>query len=44
MSASSNQSIKDKRSKICSECGTMLSEKVDNYLMECDYCLSKKTE
>lgn len=30
--------------KFCADCGQPLNEKVENYLLECDYCLSKKTE
>jgi ribosomal protein S27AE len=30
--------------KICPECGQMLNDHIESYLMECDRCLSKKPE
>ncbi|RID85100.1 YhfH family protein [Peribacillus asahii] len=31
-------------SKQCAECGQQIQEQHESYLMECDYCLSKKEE
>jgi len=31
-------------SKICPECGQTVNEQIESHLMECDRCLSKKTE
>lgn len=28
--------------KICPECGQVVNEQAESYLMECDRCLSKK--
>ncbi|WP_141995187.1 protein YhfH, partial [Bacillus sp. B4EP4a] len=28
----------------CSECGTHITEQAESYLMECDYCLSKRED
>lgn len=39
-----NDTMQDLSNKICTECGQTLNDKVENYLMECDYCLSKKAE
>ena len=40
-----SESIKNTlQKKICPECGQMLKEHIESYLMECDRCLSKKTE
>lgn len=30
--------------KQCPECGQVIEEQAESYLMECDHCLSKKTE
>ena len=30
--------------KICPECGQLVKEQIESYLMECDRCLSKKSE
>ncbi|MBY0120407.1 protein YhfH [Bacillus sp. S/N-304-OC-R1] len=30
--------------KICQECGQSIKEHVETYLLECDRCLSKKSE
>jgi len=30
--------------KECSECGQIIEEQAESYLMECDYCLSKRPE
>ncbi|MFE8699461.1 protein YhfH [Cytobacillus sp. FJAT-54145] len=30
--------------KVCPECGQTVNEQAESYLMECDYCLSKKSE
>lgn len=30
--------------KVCPECGETMNEQAESYLMECDRCLSKKTE
>ena len=30
--------------KECSECGQIIEEQAESYLMECDYCLSKRDE
>ena len=32
------------QNKICPECGQVLKEHIESYLMECDRCLSKKME
>lgn len=44
MLTNSDHAMRDLTKRICSECGQPLNEKVENYLMECDYCLSKKPE
>ena len=30
--------------KECCECGQIIEEQAESYLMECDYCLSKRVE
>lgn len=30
--------------KVCPECGQVMQEQAESYLMECDRCLSKKVE
>lgn len=30
--------------KECAECGQKIEEQAESYLMECDYCLSKREE
>jgi YhfH-like protein len=30
--------------KECCECGQVIEEQAESYLMECDYCLSKRDE
>lgn len=30
--------------KQCSECGQIIQEQAESYLMECDYCLTKRDE
>lgn len=30
--------------KVCPECGQVINEKSESFLMECDRCLSKKAE
>ncbi|WP_462411855.1 protein YhfH [Neobacillus sp. Marseille-QA0830] len=30
--------------KQCCECGQIMEEQAESYLMECDHCLSKKAE
>ncbi|WP_338448797.1 protein YhfH [Niallia oryzisoli] len=30
--------------KICVECGQIIEEQAESYLMECDHCLSKRVE
>jgi len=30
--------------KECAECGEMIEEQAESYLMECDHCLSKREE
>ncbi|WP_394236498.1 protein YhfH [Niallia oryzisoli] len=30
--------------KICAECGQIIEEQAESYLMECDRCLSKRVE
>nr|WP_295970877.1 protein YhfH [uncultured Bacillus sp.] len=30
--------------KECAECGQVFEEQAESYLMECDYCLSKREE
>lgn len=30
--------------KVCPECGQVMTEQAESYLMECDRCLSKKEE
>jgi len=30
--------------KICAECGQIIVEQAESYLMECDRCLSKRVE
>ncbi len=44
MRSSTVDQIKELPKKICAECGQMIDEKVESFLMECDYCLSKKEE
>nr|WP_295972060.1 protein YhfH [uncultured Bacillus sp.] len=44
MMTNSKNPVQELTQKICSECGRTMDEKNENYLMECDYCLSKKSE
>lgn len=30
--------------KVCAECGQEMEEQAESYMMECDYCLSKREE
>ncbi|WP_075981686.1 protein YhfH [Bacillus massilinigeriensis] len=30
--------------KVCPECGQQIEEQAESYLLECDHCLSKKSE
>ncbi|WP_019155632.1 protein YhfH [Robertmurraya massiliosenegalensis] len=30
--------------KICPQCGEIMKEQAESYLMECDRCLAKKSE
>jgi len=30
--------------KVCPECGQMVEEQAESYLMECERCLAKKAE
>ena len=40
-----SESIKNNlQKKICPECGQLLKDHIESYIMECDRCLSKKTE
>ena len=40
-----SESIKNNpQKKICPECGQLLKEHIESYIMECDRCLSKKAE
>ncbi|MDQ0268450.1 protein YhfH [Cytobacillus purgationiresistens] len=36
--------FKTLQKKVCPECGQQVSEQAESYLMECDRCLSKKSE
>lgn len=36
--------VRELPKKVCAECGQIIDEKVESFLMECDYCLSKKAE
>ncbi|MCQ6276171.1 YhfH family protein [Bacillus sp. V3B] len=44
MTTKQNQSTLNLSKKICPECGQMMKEQIESYLMECDRCLSKKPE
>ncbi|KAA9028484.1 protein YhfH [Niallia endozanthoxylica] len=44
MMRSTVDQIKELPKKVCAECGQIIDEKVESFLMECDYCLSKKEE
>jgi hypothetical protein len=39
-----NESTLNLPKKICPECGQMVKEQIESYLMECDRCLSKRPE
>lgn len=36
--------FKSVQNKECMECGQMIEEQAESYLMECDHCLSKREE
>ncbi|KAB2330209.1 YhfH family protein [Cytobacillus depressus] len=38
------ESLKVMPKRICAECGQKMNEHTESYLMECDRCLSKKSE
>lgn len=44
MAVKQNESTLSLSKKICPECGQVVKEKIESYLMECDRCLSKKSE
>lgn len=39
-----NEILKGVQGKVCPECGQMVQDHVETYLLECDRCLSKKAE
>ena len=44
MLQNSVETVKEVQKKECPECGRIFEEKAPSYLMECDHCLSKRTE
>lgn len=44
MAVKQNESTLNLQKKICPECGQTVKEQIESYLMECERCLSKRSE
>lgn len=36
--------FKELPKKLCAECGQIMEEQAESYMMECDHCLTKREE